>query len=79
MHSSISFDLTVTSLYAPLLTGGRVDILAEGIEALKQAYEQKRDYSLVKMTPVHAQLLSEELKGEDLGGVVEPWCWEERI
>ncbi len=39
VHSSFSFDLTVTSLFAPLLAGRRVDLLPEdrGVEALAEA------------------------------------------
>ena len=33
VHSSISFDLTVTSLYTPLLAGARVELLAEDAAA----------------------------------------------
>ncbi|MGB8509655.1 MAG: AMP-binding protein, partial [Pyrinomonadaceae bacterium] len=55
IHSPLSFDLTVTSLFPPLLAGRRVELLKEeqGIEALVQALRRKGDYSLVKLTPTH--------------------------
>ena len=70
VHSSISFDLTVTSLFAPLLSGGRADLLAEdlGIEALADALRREGDYSLVKITPAHLQLLGQQLAPEQAAG-----------
>jgi aspartate racemase len=63
LHSSISFDLSVTSLYGPLLSGKCLELLPpqEQVEGLQQALEQGRDYSLVKLTPAHLQLLREQM------------------
>ena len=56
VHSSISFDLTITALLAPLITGRRVDLLDDdlGVEQLSEALRRSRDYSLVKITPAHS-------------------------
>ena len=64
VHSSISFDLTITALLAPLVVGRRVDLLDEdlGIEQLTHALRRSRDYSLVKITPAHLRWLGDELK-----------------
>ncbi len=63
VQSSISFDLTVTSLFSPLLAGRRVLLLPEepGAEALGAALQQEGDFSLVKITPAHLQLLGEQI------------------
>ncbi len=63
VHSSVAFDLTVTSLFLPLLAGRRVDLLAEdlGVEALAEALRSRSGYSLVKITPAHLQLLGQQL------------------
>ena len=63
VHSSISFDLTITGLLAPLLVGGRIALLGEelGIEALPEALRRESDYSLVKITPAHLQLLAQQV------------------
>src|SRR5262249_30818113 len=63
VHSSIAFDLTVTSLLAPLVAGRRVDLLDEGlgVEQLAEALRDPRDYSLVKMTPAHLRALGDQL------------------
>jgi amino acid adenylation domain-containing protein/FkbM family methyltransferase len=68
LHSSLSFDLTVTSLYLPLLTGGEVSLLKEegSWPPLKEALSQARDYSLVKLTPGHLQLLNQERWDEEV-------------
>jgi amino acid adenylation domain-containing protein len=70
VHSPLSFDLTVTSLFAPLLAGGCVHLLSteNEIEALVSALSGSPGYSLVKLTPAHLQLLAELLKDVDLAG-----------
>ena len=70
VSSSLGFDLTVTSLYGPLVSGRRVDLLSEekGIEALATAMSRERDYSLVKITPAHLDLLAEQLRDTEIEG-----------
>jgi len=70
VHSSISFDLTVTSLFAPLLVGRRVDLLDEdlGVDQLAAALRDNSGYSLVKITPAHLQLLGRQLAPHDAAG-----------
>jgi amino acid adenylation domain-containing protein len=61
VHSPIGFDLTVTSLYGPLVSGGCVHLLEEdeGVEVLAKVLEQSgQPYSLVKLTPAHLEMLS---------------------
>ena len=66
VHSPLGFDLTVTSLFTPLLVGRTVELLVEehGVEALVEALRRTADYSLVKLTPVHLELLAQQLGGE---------------
>jgi amino acid adenylation domain-containing protein/non-ribosomal peptide synthase protein (TIGR01720 family) len=63
LHSSIGFDLTVTSLFTPLLTGKCVRLVPEGqgIEALAGALRASENQSLVKITPAHLEVLSQQL------------------
>lgn len=60
VHSPIGFDLTVTSLFAPLASGGTVELLSEdrGVESLAAALGLGVGYSLVKLTPAHLALLA---------------------
>jgi amino acid adenylation domain-containing protein len=71
VHSSISFDLTVTSLYTPLLAGGTVELLPDdvGAQNLVAALQRTGDRSLVKITPAHLQLLSQQISSADAGGM----------
>jgi len=68
VHSSISFDLTVTSLYPPLLVGGQVELLPEdaGAESLLAALRGGNDYDVVKITPAHLELLRQQLRPADM-------------
>ena len=70
VHSSISFDLTVTSVFTPLLVGRSVFLLADGIESLAQALLQRTNYSLVKITPAHLRALADLLPPEEIAGRV---------
>ena len=70
VHSSISFDLTITGLFAPLLTGGCVTLLSSQrpIDGLSALLKRKRQFSLVKITPAHLDLLRSQLSPADLSG-----------
>lgn len=70
VHSSISFDLTVTSLFTPLLVGRSVFLLPDGIEPLADALLQRTNYSLVKITPAHLRALAEVLPPDQIAGRV---------
>jgi amino acid adenylation domain-containing protein len=70
VHTSTSFDLTVTGLYPPLLVGGRVEILPEDVggQSLVKALRNGKDRSLVKITPAHLELLNQQIKPEEAQG-----------
>lgn len=59
VHSPLTFDLTITSLLVPLISGRTVSLLPEmvGAEALRQALLEREDWSVVKLTPAHLDLL----------------------
>jgi acyl-coenzyme A synthetase/AMP-(fatty) acid ligase len=73
LHHSVCFDLAVTSVWIPLLSGGCVELTDEqaGAAALAQRLEQGPGYGLLKMTPTHLQVVGELLHGKQLGGGVE--------
>ncbi len=64
VHSSIGFDLTVTSFFAPLLVGQTVTLLPEnqGIEGLIAALHHDAHFSLIKITPAHLEMLNQQLQ-----------------
>ncbi len=70
VHSPVGFDLTITSLFAPLLVGQTVWLLPEdeGVEALTNALNCDSDFSLVKITPAHLELLSQCLEPRQAAG-----------
>lgn len=63
LYSSLSFDLTITSLFVPLVTGGRVRVYPasehrQGLEILDVFADDAVD--VVKLTPAHLALLREQ-------------------
>jgi amino acid adenylation domain-containing protein/non-ribosomal peptide synthase protein (TIGR01720 family) len=70
VHSSLGFDLTITGLFAPLLVGRTVTLLPEdeGAETLAIALQQGQDFSLVKLTPAHLELLNRQLQPGEAAG-----------
>jgi amino acid adenylation domain-containing protein len=69
VHSSLGFDLTITSLFPALLSGKSVELLPEtpGIEGLSAVLREAQGsaYSLVKITPAHLNALNQELSSAE--------------
>lgn len=63
VHSSLGFDLTVTSFFAPLLVGQAVTLLPEqqSIEELLAVLRHDAHFSLIKITPAHLAMLNQHL------------------
>ncbi len=70
VHSSIAFDLTITSLFHPLVSGQPVRLLpeTEDIEALSDAVRAAGDLSLLKITPAHLELLAHSIDASEAKG-----------
>jgi amino acid adenylation domain-containing protein/thioester reductase-like protein/non-ribosomal peptide synthase protein (TIGR01720 family) len=94
LHSSIAFDLTITSLYVPLVRGETVYLMEEDatIEDLADAIVQFPAMQLLKITPSHLKALNTFLDvkalnnftlvigGEDLlTNDIAPWLEAENI
>jgi len=74
VQSSIAFDLPVTSLYPPLMTGRTVVLVPEeeGFAGLAQTLlNGGGGYSVVKITPAHLDLLRHELDPEQMAGLTK--------
>ncbi|WP_127573295.1 amino acid adenylation domain-containing protein, partial [Paenibacillus xylaniclasticus] len=59
LYSSIGFDLTVTSVFTPLVTGNEIVIFkerADGGPVIEQVVQDPR-IDLIKLTPAHVKLL----------------------
>ncbi len=71
VHTSLAFDLTITSLFLPLVTGRTVILVPEeqGIEGLVATLRRYKHLSLLKVTPVHLELLNHQLEVSELPDV----------
>jgi non-ribosomal peptide synthetase component F len=59
VHTSVAFDLTITSLLAPLAAGGCVHISqSAGLRELAEAATAPADRGVLKVTPAHLRLLA---------------------
>ncbi|EKU98796.1 non-ribosomal peptide synthase/amino acid adenylation enzyme [Leptolyngbya sp. PCC 7375] len=70
LFSPFTFDLTVTSIYVPLLSGGQVVIYPEGDEAIDLSLQQifqDNAVDVIKLTPSHLALV----KGMTIGSRVK--------
>ena len=70
VQSSVSFDLAVTSLWLPLVTGRTVHLVPEddALESFAELLRQNLDFSLLKVTPSHLEALDELLGDADVSG-----------
>jgi amino acid adenylation domain-containing protein len=66
VFTSIAFDLTITSVFVPLIRGGAVHLLS-GVEETTSIVSTIRSsglaYGLLKLTPTHLPFLQEQLTG----------------
>ena len=72
LYSSISFDLTVTSIYTPLVTGNRMVIYSNEEQAmlLPQILEEDK-VGIMKLTPAHLRLLKDrKWQGKNLRRII---------
>ncbi|WP_443667721.1 amino acid adenylation domain-containing protein, partial [Kitasatospora humi] len=69
LHSSLSFDLTVTSVVVPLVSGSAVVVSAVGgAEGLAELLAGRGGFGLVKAVPGHLPLLAELVSDEAVAG-----------
>jgi amino acid adenylation domain-containing protein/non-ribosomal peptide synthase protein (TIGR01720 family) len=70
VHTSFGFDLGLTGLLPPLIAGRSV-VLAredEGASALAAVMRRARDFSLIKLTPSHLEVLKHALGADEIAG-----------
>jgi amino acid adenylation domain-containing protein len=75
LHSSLAFDLQVTSVWVPLLSGSAVVVSsAGGAEGLAELVRGVGGgFGLVKAVPAHLPLLGELLSADEAAGAARRW------
>ncbi|MCX4851603.1 non-ribosomal peptide synthetase [Streptomyces sp. NBC_00893] len=74
LHSSLAFDLTVTSLTVPLISGSAVVVSpAGGAEGLAELIRTSDEFGLAKVVPAHLPVLSEMLADEHATASARTW------
>ncbi|WP_344517454.1 amino acid adenylation domain-containing protein, partial [Streptomyces pulveraceus] len=74
LHSSLAFDLTVTSLAVPLISGSAVVVSpAGGAEGLAELIRTRGEFGLAKVVPAHLPVLSEMLADEHATASARTW------
>ncbi|WP_203854783.1 non-ribosomal peptide synthetase, partial [Dactylosporangium siamense] len=70
VHSSLGFDLTVTSLLVPLVCGSAAVLVDDdgGLDGLAAVATEIGGFDLAKLTPAHLRALGELLPAHRLGG-----------
>ncbi len=66
LFTSISFDLTVTSIFTPLTTGNSIVIYNGDVDENLKKILSENKVGVVKLTPSHLQILNELKSGESL-------------
>ncbi|MEV6117136.1 amino acid adenylation domain-containing protein, partial [Streptomyces sp. NPDC052109] len=74
LHSSLAFDLTVTSVVIPLISGAPVVVSREGgAEGLADVLRTGGNFGLVKAVPAHLPMLSATLTGTQVETAAATW------
>lgn len=65
LYSSVAFDLTITSLFGPLVCGGTVRLVPpdNGILRVAELVRDGTSFDFVKLTPTHLRLMLDEFAG----------------
>ncbi|MBL8677014.1 MAG: non-ribosomal peptide synthetase, partial [Alphaproteobacteria bacterium] len=68
LHSSISFDLSITSLFLPLVVGRPIYLLPfdSSIDILGEFLKKKNNFKLLKLTPSHLKALEGQFNSKEL-------------
>ena len=70
VHSPLGFDATITSLFLPLLVGQRILLISVSpeAEAILTVIQSFQNWSLIKLTPAHLEILNTLLPKQELLG-----------
>ena len=70
LHSPLTFDLTVTSLFPPLLAGRLITLVPPQVagQGLSTSLQSHKSLSLLKVTPTHLELVRQSMLVSQLAG-----------
>ena len=73
VHSPLGFDLTITSIFSPLIAGKSLFLIPEedAIDGLTTTIRNGRNFSLLKITTSHLEILNQMMTGDELRGRVK--------
>ncbi|MFE4749736.1 amino acid adenylation domain-containing protein, partial [Streptomyces mirabilis] len=71
LFSSVAFDLVVPTLYAPLMTGGALNLFGSerDLSELGDWLAESGPYGFLKLTPGHLEMLGQQFDGERAHGL----------
>ncbi|MDH2407097.1 AMP-binding protein, partial [Bradyrhizobium sp. SSUT18] len=67
VSSAVAFDATITSLFAPLICGGHVQLVMEGDEVEGLKGKISSECGLIKITPSHLDALGQQMLADSAG------------
>ncbi len=73
VHSTVSFDATVTSIFPSLLKGKKIVLMkeTEELDELANVIKSNNKFSILKITPAHLELLSNLISEDDAKSVAD--------
>ncbi len=69
LFSNLCFDLTVTSIFYPLLNGGKIVVYNDDIDVMIDHIFHNKELTVIKLTPGHLKIANDLLHTETLSGL----------
>jgi len=73
VHSTLSFDATITSIFPSLLLGKKIVLMRESgdLDELVKSVGTNNKFSLLKITPAHLELLSNLINSDEADSIAD--------
>lgn len=68
LYTSISFDLTITSIFTPLITGNKIMVYEENEFNFIEKVINREDIDIIKLTPSHLKIVNDGLDPDSISG-----------
>lgn len=70
LHTSIAYDMAITSLFAPLVAGGQIVLISDASDQIDQVRTNMAAFHLVKATPTNLDVLLDGIEPDSPGPAV---------